>query len=390
MSDYLIVGNGVAGTTAAEMIREHDRVGTITIVTDEKLPFYYRIKLIDYLAGEADAGKLLARKEGWYQEKNIELVTGSLVTAADLKRKSVTTDGGRTIFFNKLLLATGSHSFLPPIGGSEKQGVFTLRNIADADAIISYAEQKNTIVMLGGGLLGLEAGNSLRKRGKQVVVVEYFPRLLPRQLDNEGAARLQKIMEGMGFVFHLGATAKEITGEGAVQGIKLEAGEQIVGDMVLVSAGVRPNLSLAQVMGLACEKGIVVDDQLQTSDSAVFAAGDSIQHRGMLYGIWPAAFQQGKVAGANMAGVHELYEGTTMSNILKVAGIDLASAGNIDAEGKYSSKVASTETVYKKLVIQDNKVIGCIMLGDTKDFNHVTRAMKESLDAEEFAATLGF
>lgn len=381
--EYLIIGNGVAGTTAAETIRQHDGQGRITIVTDEKLPFYYRIKLIDYLAGEADAGSLLARKEGWYKEKNIELITDCSVSSADLATKTVRTKTGRVLSFSKLLLATGSHSFLPPIAGVEKSGVFTLRSIADADAILAYSESRQTVIMVGGGLLGLEAGNALRKRGKTVVVVEFFPRLLPRQLDQEGARRLQSMMEGMGFQFHFGATTKEITGEKFVQGIGLEGGKNIAGDMVVVSAGVRPNVSLAHELGLRCDKGVIVDDRMQTSDAAVFAAGDLTEHRGVLYGIWPASFQQGKIAGANMAGGREIYAGTVMSNVLKVAGIDLASAGNIDADGEFDSKVASTDTVYKKLIIRDNKVIGCIMLGDIKDFHAVTRAMQEGQDARE-------
>jgi nitrite reductase (NADH) large subunit len=383
MSDYLIIGNGVAGTTAAETIRKHDRQGSITMVTDERLPFYSRIKLIDYLAGEADEKKLLLKEEDWHREQDIELLLNCRVTGADLGKKTVTTSSGRTLEFGKLLLATGSHSFLPPIDGVEKKGVFTLRNIADADAILNFAETRREVIMVGGGLLGLEAGNSLRKRGKQVVVVEFFPRLLPRQLDQEGAARLQKIMEDMGFVFHLGETPREVRGEGAVQGIGLEGGREIEGELVVVSTGVRPNLTLAEQLGLRCDKGVVVDDRLQTSDPAVFAAGDLIEHRGMVYGIWPAASQQGKIAGANLAGGEEIYEGTTMSNILKVAGIDLASAGNIDAEGEFDCRTMASEKVYKKLVVADNKVIGCIMLGDIKKFSVVTRAMKESHDAAE-------
>lgn len=383
MSDYLIIGNGVAGTTAAETIRKQDPQGSITMVTEERLPFYSRIKLIDYLAGEADERKLLLKKEDWHREQRIELLLNCRVTGADIGKKTVTTATGRTLEFGKLLLATGSHSFLPPIAGVEKEGVFTLRNIADADAILDYAGPRRTVIMVGGGLLGLEAGNSLRKRGKRVIVVEFLPRLLPRQLDNEGAARLREIMEDMGFSFHLGETPREVKGERAVQGIRFEGGREIGGEMVVVSAGVCPNLTLAKQLGLRCDKGVIVDDRLQTSDPSVFAAGDLIEHRGMVYGIWPAAYQQGKIAGANLAGSEEVYEGTTMSNILKVAGINLASAGNIDAEGEFDCRTVASENIYKKLVIADNKIIGCIMLGDIKNFSVVTRAMKESRDPAE-------
>ncbi len=388
MPDYLIIGNGVAGTTAAENIRKQDTHGSITILTDETLPFYSRIRLIDYLAGTVDEEKLLIKKSTWYETQQISLETGVQVTGADGKKKQLSLAGGRNIDFDKLLLATGSHAFLPPIAGSDIPGVFTLRTIADAKAIVAYAEKVDTVIMVGGGLLGLEAGHSLLKRGKKVVVVEFFPRLLPRQLDNKGAKRLREIMEQMGFSFHLDAMTKRISGTDRVEGICLEKGTEIQGQMVVVSAGVRPNLDLAKQLGLTCDKGIIVDDMLETSVPGIYAAGDVVQHQEMLYGIWPAAMQQGKIAGINMAGGESLYQGTTMSNQLKVAGIDLAAAGEIDAEGRFEAKVVSSGAVYKKLVLDQHRIIGCIMLGDTTGFNTVTRYITEGLEAGDIKNTI--
>jgi len=277
---------------------------------------------------------------------------------------------------------------VPPIKGTEKKGVFTLRSVQDSRDIRAHAQNKKQAVLIGGGLLGLETANALRKMGLQCKVVEFFPRLLPRQLDIEGAGQLQKIMEGMGLSFRLGVTTKEILGQEEVSGVRLESGEIIEAEMVIISAGVRPNLELAKPLGLEVDKGIIVDDRMRTSREDVFAAGDVIQFNGMLYGIWPAAMEQGKIAGINMGGGEAVYSGTIMANILKVAGIDLASMGNIDAEGEHESIVVSGESFYKKVVIKDNHVIGSIFLGDKSEMNDIKKLMEEETDVSKIKDSL--
>lgn len=382
MKRYLIIGNGVAGTTAAENIRQQDDTGEITILTDENFPFYYRIRLNEYISGDVNEQNLYARKPEWYDEKKITLKTGIKVTEADPQSKCIITDDNQKFPYDCLLIATGSKSFIPPIQGADKRGVFTLRSIDDANQIRAYSENIDRVVLIGGGLLGLEAGNALRKKGKKITVVEFFPRLLPRQLDDRGAGRLQTLMEGMGFSFHLGATTKEITGVDTVESVILENGETIPCDMVIISAGVRPNLELGQCLDLKCERGIVVDSSLRTSCPEVFAAGDVAEYENMMYGIWPAAMQQGKSAGINMAGGEVSYNGSVMANKLKVVGIELASAGEIDTENRYESRVEETDTTYKKIVIKDNCIIGCIMIGDTSHFHLATKAISEKTAVE--------
>lgn len=380
MANYLIIGNGVAGTTAAENIRKQDKKGNITIVTDEDLPFYWRIKLNEYISGDIKEEQLLAKKEDWYGNQNIKLKLKTRVVGANPKKKVVATEDNEELPYDSLLIATGSHSFIPPITGSDKKGVFALRDVQDARDISLFARNVEQLILIGGGLLGLEAGNALRKLGKKIMVVEFFPRLLPRQLDVDGAARLQKIMEGMGFSFRLGAKTQEITGDDKASGVLLEGGETLSGQMVVISAGVRPNLELAEPLGLKTDKGVVVDERLRTNQPDIYAAGDVAEFRGMPYGIWPAAMEQGKIAGVNMAGGEAAYNGTTMANTLKVVGVDLASAGNIDAENEFESKVATDEDQYKKIVLENNQIIGCIMLGDTKSFHEITKMMSEKRD----------
>ncbi len=388
MPNYMIIGNGVAGTTAAENIRKLDKEGNITIVTDEDFPFYYRVRLNEYISGDITEQGLIAKGEQWYRDKNIDLELMTRIGRAELREKVIITENKKRLSYDRLLIATGSHSFIPPIKGSEKRGVFALRTIKDARNISAYARETEDIVLIGGGLLGLEAGNALQKLGKKVQVIEFFPRLLPRQLDVDGAKRLQEIMEGMGFSFRLGAKTQKIKGDDYVNSVLLEGGETLPAEMVIISAGVRPNIELAEPLGLDHDKGIKVDERLQTNQPDIYAAGDVAEFRGMPYGIWPAAMEQGKIAGTNMGGGDMIYEGTTMANTLKVVGVDLASAGNIDAENELESRIITDEKVYKKIVIENNQIIGCIMLGNTKDFNKITKAISAKLDVPKIKGQL--
>jgi len=212
--------------------------------------------------------------------------------------------------------------------------------------------------------------------------VEFFPRLLPRQMDVAGAAILQRQMEDMGFTFHLGAKTQGIAAGPDGLTVNLEGGEKLKGDLVLISAGVRPDLSLAQALGLDIDKGVKVDDSMQTSRDGIYASGDLIEHRGRFYGIWPAAMEQGAVAGAAMAGQAATYAGTLPSNVLKVAGIDLMAAGDIDAEGQLAAVVHtdSAQKTYRKLVIKDNLLVGAILLGDIRGSAEIQAAIKKKRD----------
>jgi len=382
MKRYIIVGNGVAGTAAAGGIRENDKDGKIDIFTDESVPNYTRIRLPDFIAGTVEEGDLILHRESWYREKGIGLHLSEAIQEIDPDGHEVRSAKGNRYRYDRLLLATGGHSFIPPISGADKEGVFALRSIADARRIKEYAKRATEVIIIGGGLLGLEAGNGLRKAGLKVRVVEFFPRLLPRQMDIPGASLLKGQMESMGFSFFLGAKSKEMLGGSQVEGLALEDGTSIASDMVLISAGVRPNLELAQSLALEIEKGVIVNDRMETGIASIYAAGDLVQHRGQFYGIWPAAERQGEVAGINMAGGEELYAGTVMSNRLKVVGIDLVSSGEIDVDGQFESLVKEDEKkyIYRKLVLRDGVIIGCILLGDVRGSMEILHAIEEKKD----------
>ncbi len=365
--EYLIIGGGVAGTSAASAIREQDANGRITILSEEPYPLYSRLRLPEFIAGRLDSARLLLKQESWYQEQRVRLRLQERAVAVDGGRRTVRTDAGRQYSYDRLLLATGGVSFLPSIPGIGRAGVFSLRTITDAIGIKEFAAVPRRVAMIGGGLLGLETANALRLAGCEVTVVEFAARLLPRQTDGICSAMLQKRLEAMGLSFVLGASVKEIVGAERVNALRLADGRSLPCEMVIVAAGMRGSVELARAMGLAVQRGVLVDDRMATSQPQVFAAGDLVEHRGAVYGIWPAAQHQGVVAGVNMAGGEQRFTGMVPSNLLKVAGIDLFAVGDIDAEGRFPSVVLaeSERFIYRKLVLDaEKRLIGAILLGD--------------------------
>jgi nitrite reductase (NADH) large subunit len=261
----------------------------------------------------------------------------------------------------------------------------------DAWAILEYLRDHRRVVVIGGGLLGLEIARALRSQGAEVEVVEFFDRLLPRQLDAQGAALLRSQIEGLGIRVRLGVTTEEILGPDEVKGVRLKGGEEISADMAVVAAGVRPNLELPREAGLATDRGLVVDDRLRTSHPQVFGAGDGIQHRGKVYGIIPASFDQARAAAYNMLGQEKKYEGTTPGNTLKVVGLYVTSLGLANPEGpgyEEIRKVNKEEGIYKKIVLQDGVLVGAIWMGTKKGASEIARAVAAKTKVNQWTNTL--
>jgi nitrite reductase (NADH) large subunit len=380
---HVIIGNGVAANSAAEAIRQLDPSGSVTMLTRSRHYFYYVPALPEYLAGEKTLADFTLHDQSWYEKHNIDLRLGTEAVAVDPAEKTVATVSGEVIPYDRLLLATGGKSFIPPIPGADQDGVVNLRTIEDADRIIEQTAKAHRLLVIGGGLIGLEAGNGLRKRGLEVSVIETATRLLPRQTDPACSALLQQQLEEMGFTFLLGATPREIIRTGDRFSVHIEGGGDISTEVVLlISAGVRPDLLLAQALGLEIGRGVKVNDLMATSREDIFAAGDLVEHRGRYYGIWPAATAQGRVAGTNMAGGTASYQGTLPSNRLKVAGINLVAAGEIDAEGGMESLVSKNEQqrIYRKLVLREGSIVGAVLLGDVRGADYIQYAMQKGLD----------
>ena len=387
---YLIIGDGVAGARAAVKIREADQKGEIHIFTEEAYPFYYRVRFPELVVGEVTIRDITIHTREWYQNRGISLHLEEAISEVHFEKREVISKKGMAYPYDLLLMATGGTAFVPPIKGSEKRGVFTLRTMQDAIHMRAFSERVNQAILIGGGLVGLETGGALLRRGVKVAVIEHNPRILPRQMDIDGAQILQAKMEGMGFSFFLNGQSDEIFGKEGVEGLRLKDGRIVEGQMVIISAGVRPNVQLAKSAGLETKNGILVNDRLETKSEGIFAAGDVAEHRGRCYGIWPAAQRQGEMAGINMAGGNAVYEGTVVSNTLKVVGIDLTAAGEIDPEGKLEYVVRSNREKcnYCKVTFKEDQIVGCIFLGQTQGVSEILNAIEKKINVKDLKYSL--
>ena len=386
--NVIIVGNGVAGVTAAKIIKEKHPQTRVSIYTDESSNYYPRPRLYEILAGEAEPEDVTIFSEEWYRKKGITVQLNKKALSIDTKRKELLLNDQTRVSYDKLLLANGGRSFVPPIKGADKTGVFTLRTISDALHIKEFTENTKKAIVIGGGLIGLEFAASLRKLGQQVTVVELFPRLLPRQLDPDGAALLKNRIESLGINIVLGVKTAEILGKETVTGIMLDNGKKVSGDFVLVSAGMRSNTELALEAGIKVNRGVVVDGHLRTSVDAVYAVGDVAEYEGTVYGIIPAALEQASNAAANMLGdEHVIYTGTVTSNTLKIVGIDLTSMGLVNPEEPTYEEIKKTDEtkgVYKKLVLDKGKIVGAILLGDKKGVTSIRKLIAKETDITKY------
>jgi len=384
MKRYVIVGNGVAADSAAVRIREIDNTASIDMFSREEIPFYYRPRLIDYLAREITVEKFTLHTAEWYRERNINLHLSTDISSIDRDAREAAASDGKTYPYDSLLLATGADCFVPPIAGVNNHPgrVFTIKTTTDVDRILQVATSSRTALVIGGGLLGLETANSLSKLGVTAKVIEFFPRLLPRQLDARGGRLLQSLLEERGLEFFLDDVSERIEGNDSTVWLYLKSSRILGGGLIIVSAGVRPDLKLARQAGLQVGKGLVVDDHMKTSDAHIYGAGDVIEHGGRLYGTWQPAKEQGEVAGAGMAGRETSYQGTISPVRLKVAGIDLAAIGEIDGDGMMDSKVFEEERIYRKAVLRDGALVGAILLGSASGDQAIAKAVRDGATYE--------
>ncbi len=392
----VMVGNGMAGVrTLEELLKLAPDLYDITVFGAEPHPNYNRILLSPVLAGEQTVDDIVLNPLDWYAENNITLHLGKKVVKIDRGARAVEADDGTRAEYDRLLLATGSNPFILPVPGADLPGVISFRDIADVDAMIRASSQYRHAVVIGGGLLGLEAANGLMKRGMDVTVVHIAPWLMERQLDEPAARLLQKSLEEKGMKFLLQKqTAELVKGEsGRVCAIKFKDGDSAPADLVVMAVGIRPNTELAESAGLHCNRGIVVNDTMQTFDPRIYSIGECAAHRGIAYGLVAPLFEQARVCANHLAhyGIGR-YEGSVTSTKLKVTGIDLFSAGDfVGGEGTesilYSDPIGG---IYKKLVIKDNKLVGGVMYGDTADGAWYFSLLRDGKDVTELRDHLMF
>ena len=300
----MILGNGTAGLNAAKAIRQRDKTGAVIMISNEAYPSYNRPMLTKSMLASLTPEQIAVETESWYKSNNIYQILGRTAVSVDTKKSEVILDDGSQIHFTRLIYALGSESFIPPIPGSGREQVIAVRRISDVEKISSLLKTSKTAVVIGGGVLGLEAAWELKKAGLSVTVLEAAPMLMGRQLDATAGSILEEISRRNGISIHTGVSITSIDGDetGAVSGVSLSSGEVLPADLVIVSAGVRANTALAQEMGLKIEKAVVVNSRMEAGIKHVYACGDCAEYKGANFAIWPEASEQGRVAGANAAG----------------------------------------------------------------------------------------
>jgi nitrite reductase (NADH) large subunit len=369
--ELVVIGNGMAGMrTVEELLKLDPDMYRITVFGAEPHGNYNRILLSPVLAGEKSVADIMLHTRDWYGANGIVLHAGDPVVRIDRKRRLVQAASGLAVTYDRLLIATGSTPFIIPVPGHELPGVIGFRTLHDIDTMLAAARAGGRAVVIGGGLLGLEAANGLLRQGMEVSVVHVSGSLMNQQLDPPAAELLRASLERRGLRILLNRQTAEIRGEGRVQAVRFADGEEVAADLVVMAAGVRPNIALAQAAGLHCERAIVVDDTLQTYDPRVYAVGECVQHRRATFGLVAPIWDQAKVCAAHLAGAgHRRYVQQATATKLKVTGVDLYSAGDI-VGGEGSEDLVLRDRrggIYKRLVVAGRHLTGAVLYGDVAD-----------------------
>ena len=390
----VVIGNGMAGMrTVEELLKLDAELYDITVFGAEPHGNYNRIMLSPVLAGEKTLDEIMINSPQWYAQHNITLHAGNPVMRIDRARRKVIAASGLSVPYDRLLLATGSDPFIIPVSGHQLPGVISFRDIEDVNSMLEAARTRQRAVVIGGGLLGLEAANGLIKQGMEVTVVHLNDCLMERQLDKPAASLLQQALKERGIHFRMQAQTQEILGDSRVRGIRFADGSQLDADLIVMAVGIRPNIKLAQDCDLHCERGIVVNDAMQTYDPTIYAVGECVQHRQAIYGLVAPLWEQARVCANHLAQMGiDHYPGSQVSTRLKVTGIDLFSAGDFIAQdGDDEIEFRDLRRgVYKKLVLRQGRLAGAVLYGDVSDGSWYYDLMIDGADVSELRDVLIF
>jgi len=371
MSEPLvIIGNGMAAARfVEEMAKRSLGRYAVAVIGDEPRLAYNRVLLSSVLAGEATSQEIELKSAVWWRDRGVTVTYGCAATSIDPATRTVKLANGMSVSYAKLVLATGSSALRLNVPGADLPGVHTFRDSRDVDCLLTLADEKKRVVVVGGGLLGLEAAYGLAKAGAKVTLLHLMDRLMERQLDSAAAALLKELVERKGIEIILGANTKQITGEGSVQGVELTDGRTINTDAVIFAAGIRPNVQLAKDAGIEINRGILVDDLMRTAHQDIYALGECAEHRGICYGLVEPAYEQARVLADHLADRPAQYTGSVTATNLKVSGVNVFSAGDFLAEGDCETILFSDvqRGTYKKLVVADSRLKGAVLVGDTQD-----------------------
>jgi nitrite reductase (NADH) large subunit len=381
----VVVGNGMAGMrTVEELLARAPGRFDITVIGAEPGPNYNRILLSAVLAGEKARDEIVINPCSWYDEHGIALIAGNRVTAIDRTARCVTLADGAVLPYDKLLLATGSKPLAPPIPGLRLPNVRAFRDVADVEAMIEAARSHRRAVVIGGGLLGLEAAWGLKRRGMSVALVHLMPTLMERQLDAAAGTLLHRELDARGIAFFINSQAEGIIGSERAEAVLLADGRQIAADIVVLAVGISPNIDLARTADLDVNRGILVGDDMRTSDPDIHAVGECIEHNGQVFGLVALIWEHARVCGARLAGDDAaIYVPQPPFTSLKITGIDVFSAGALAAAGEDDEEITLHDArggLYKKVILRDNKVVGCVLYGSATDGPWYVELMRDKVD----------
>jgi NAD(P)H-nitrite reductase large subunit len=402
MSKYVIVGASAAGIGAVEAIREVDPVGTITVISEEKCPQYSRPMISDLVSGKADFHKMMCREDKFWENNQVQALTGRTAVRLDLTGKAVTLEKGDHVNYEKLLIATGGRPFVPKIEGSDKDGVFTFTTVSDAEHLAAKLETAKTAVVIGAGLIGISVTEAVVKRGIKVTLVELQDKILSLLLDAKGSDIVENVIKKAGVNIVTGQSVQRVTGkqenDRAVGGVVLTKGEQVPCDVVIVAIGVIPRTELVTGTTVKTNRGIIVDNAMRTNVPDVYASGDVAEaydfvlDQNRLLPLWPLAVLEGKVAGYNMAGKKTDYEGGTNMSALKYFGVPIVSIGiaNPKEDPAYEILVMHEpeRNLYKKLVLKDNVIVGMTLVNDIQKAGILFHLMKNRVNVKKIKQQL--
>lgn len=393
-SKLVVIGNGMAGIrTVEEIIKRNPDLYDITVFGAEPHVNYNRIMLSPVLAGEKVFDEIILNSQEWYDENNITLHTDAEVSEIDRNTKIVRTKSGLEASYDKLIIATGSDPFIIPIPGKDLEGVISFRDMKDVDTMLNAAKSYKNAVVIGGGLLGLEAANGLKIKGMNVSVIHLMDTLMERQLDEAAGFLLKEELRSRDIDIVTGANTSEIRGDDRVKSVKLDDGRIIFADLVVMAVGIRPSVALAQKSGLEIGRGLMVNDQMQTSDPDIYSVGECVEHRGLTYGLVAPLFEMGKVLADHItSAANSAYEGSVTSTKLKVTGVDLFSAGDFSG-GKGTEEIVfrdASRGVYKRVLIKENKIEGVVLYGDASDGAWYFQMLRDEQDITDIRDTLIF
>lgn len=376
----VVIGNGMAGMNTIEQLLKLTDQYIITVIGAEPHPNYNRIMLSYVLEGSKTIEDIIINDRAWYESVGIQLITGKRGTKIHTEQKKVELNDGSVAEYDRLIIATGSNPFILPIPGSDLEGVIGFRSIEDCDTMIQAAAEYKKAAVIGGGLLGLEAAKGLVQLGMDVTVVHLPEYLMERQLDVTAAKMLQKELESQGIKFALGKQTSALKGDTRVTGLTFTDGTELEAELVVMSVGIRPNLDIASNSGIEVNRGIIVDDYMKTSAPDVYAVGECTEHRGVCYGLVAPLFEQGAVLAKSLAGVEtKPYEGSICSTKLKISGVDVFSTGTFMEEKQHTTITMHDgwKGTYKKIVMQDNVIVGAVLFGDIDDSSRLERFVKK-------------